>query len=196
MISDQVRFDAAIARFDAANREDTNVELVDGIPHPKELLYAERMTVRLKQLDPEASEALQLAARCQHIRRWTIPRNAYTMDREGYRQWRSTLAQFHADTADAILQEAGYDETMIHRVQQLVRKEGLKRDPEVQRLEDVACLVFLEHYFIAFTTKHEEEKLIGILRKTWNKMSSCGHEAALRLSLPPDVQAIVNKALA
>jgi len=189
-------FERAIARFDAANAEDPNQETDRGEARPRELVYAQHMAAWLDKLEPAASEALRLAARCQHIRRWTIPRSRYPMGREGYKQWRTALARFHAETAGAILKEVGYDEATIKRVQSLVRKERLKVDPESQLLEDVVDLVFLENYFADFSKKHDEEKLKGILRKTWEKMSKRGREAALALPLAPELRALVEKALA
>ena len=189
------RFDTAIARFDAANADDPRREVCEGVAYARELLYARRMTVWLEKLAPDASEALRLAARCQHIRRWTIPRRDYPMDRRGYRAWRTRLARFHADTAGEILRDVGYDEPTVQRVQALLRKERLKRDPEVQCLEDVICLVFLESYFDDFASQHDESKLVDIVRKTWKKMSGPGHEAARALNLPPAARAILAKAL-
>jgi hypothetical protein len=195
MISDPARFAAAIARFDAANATDPNLEPVAGQDYPKELLYAQRKSVWLEKLAPDSSEVVQLAVRCQHIRRWTIPRSDYPMNREGYKSWRTTLAGFHADTAAEILREVGYEEATIERVGTLLRKKRLKLDPEVQLLEDVICLVFLEYYLIAFAPQHDEEKLLEIIRKTWRKMSPRGHQAALGLTLPPEVGRVVEKAL-
>jgi hypothetical protein len=195
MIVDLERFNAAIARFDAANADDPTTEVFQGAVYPKELLYARRMTTWLDNLAPNASEALRLAVRCQHIQRWTIPRHTYTMDRHGYLRWRTTLAKFHADTAAAILRDVGYDEATIQRVQRLLRKERLKRDPEVQCLEDVICLVFLEHYLAAFATQHDEAKVLDILRKTWTKMSARGHEVALTLPMSPEARRLVEQAL-
>jgi hypothetical protein len=183
---DTARFPAALARIDAANAED---------PHGKELLYSQRMTAWLERLAPDASEALRLAVRAQHLRRWTIPRGRYPMDLAGYKRWRTTLASFHAETVGAILREVGYDEATLARVQALVRKERLKLDPEAQLLEDVACLVFLENYFAEFARQHDEEKLIGIVQKTWKKMSERGRAAALGLELAPEVRGLVEQAL-
>ena len=196
MIADLERFNAAIARFDAANADDPTTEVFQGAVYPKELLYAQRMTAWLDNIAPEASEALRLAVRCQHIQRWTIPRHTYAMDRHGYLRWRTTLAKFHADTAAAILRDAGYDDATIQRVQTLLRKERLKRDPEVQCLEDVICLVFLEHYLAAFATQHDEVKVLDILRKTWTKMSPRGHEVALALPMSSEARRLVEQALA
>jgi len=195
MLADLERFNAAIARFDAANADDPTTEVFQEVVYPKELLYAQRMTAWLDNIAPEASEALRLAVRCQHIQRWTIPRHTYAMDRHGYLRWRTTLAKFHADTAAAILRDVGYDDATIQRVQTLLRKERLKRDPEVQCLEDVICLVFLEHYLAAFATQHDEVKVPDILRKTWTKMSPRGHEVALTLPMSPEARRLVEQAL-
>ena len=118
------------------------------------------------------------------------------MDRRGYLLWRATLARFHAEKAGEILRGVGYDEETIVRVQSLLRKEHLKKNPDTQTLEDVICLVFLENYFSDFAKQHEEEKLITILRKTWRKMSPRGHKAALQLDLSPADRALLEKALA
>lgn len=190
------RFREAIARFDAANSDDPDREQDNGVDQPRALLYGRRMSAWLARLDPGASEPLRLAVRCQHIRRWTIPRRRYPAGRDGYRRWRTDLAVFHAETAGGILQEVGYDEPTIRRVQALVRKEQLKADAEAQTLEDVACLVFLAHYFADFATRHDEEKLLGILRKTWRKMSERGRQAAVELPLAPHLKPLVGRALA
>ena len=190
-----VRVSEAFRQFDQANADDPNIETVDGTEHPKELLYAQRMTATLEEFAPEASDEVRLAVRCQHIRRWTIPRETYPEGREGYRRWRSDLARFHADTAASILGGIGYDQESIARVSLLLRKERLKSDPEVQLLEDVACLVFLTHYLSAFVEKHESTKVIEILRKTWRKMSDKGHTAALRLDWDAKTRPLVEAAL-
>lgn len=199
MITNAVRFKQAIAKFDAANTQDPNQENFEGKSYPKELLYAQRMTAMLDQFAPNATEAVQLAARSQHICRWKSPRNAYPMDGTGYKQWRTDLYKFHGETAGAILREAGYDDEMVGKVQALLRKEKLKVNPETQMLEDVVDLVFLQHYLADFVTKYshyEEEKLLGILRKTWRKMSDNGHAAALKLDYTPEILAVIQKALA
>ena len=186
------RFDAAIARFDAAHAEDPDQ---DACGQPAELVYAQRMSAWLAKLAPDASEALRLAVRCQHIRRWAIRRSDYPIGVAGYRKWRIDEAASHALTAGEILEELDFEAQTIQRVQALLRKEKLKQDAEVQLLEDVGCLVFLEHYFADFARKHDEAKLVEILRKTWGKMSPRGHEAALGLELSAPLRAIVDKAL-
>lgn len=189
------RFDRLIERIDAANAEDPHTEEYNGASYPKELLYARRMTDRLKAFAPEASEELQIAARAQHICRWTIPRSEYPMTRTGYKQWRTSLMKFHAEKTGSLMEECGYDAETIARVQSLLQKKRLKKDEEAQTLEDVICLVFLEYYLPDFAGKHEEDKVIHILRKTWLKMSDRGHEAALRLPLPPESSELVSAAV-
>ena len=189
------RFRAAMAHFDRANAEDPNVETANGESHPRELLYARRMSEALERFAPDASEVVRLAVRCQHIRRWTAPRDSFPEGRAGYRRWRTELGRFHASTAGGILREVGYDDATVARVQALLRKERLKADPEAQLLEDVVCLVFLSHYLAPFAARHEDEKVVGILRKTWRKMSERGRAAALDLDLAPALRALVARAV-
>lgn len=178
------RFQAATARIDAANA-----------PHPDEVLYGQRMSAWLERLAPEAPEHLRLAARAQHMRRWEIPREKYPKGRDGYLKWRTELYGFHAEAAAGILREVGYDEAAIDRVRHLLRKEDLRKDPEMQLLEDVICLVFLEFYFADFSVKHDEEKILVILRKTWRKMGAKGREAALGIPMAPEARRLVERAL-
>lgn len=192
---DNARLTQTLADFDAANREDPNSEWADGESHPKEWLYGQRMSEELARFAPDASEILQLAARCQHIRRWESPRSDYPEGRAGYKKWRSQLALFHGRVAGEIMAKNGYDSESIERVQNLLIKRNLKHDPEVQTLEDVICLVFLRHYLDGFAQKHDEAKLIDIIQKTWRKMSPQGHEAALKLPMSAPMQTLVGKAL-
>ncbi|MCW3062535.1 MAG: hypothetical protein JWQ02_4356 [Capsulimonas sp.] len=194
-MTDNERLQAAFERFDAINAEDPNHDIIDGAAHPRELLYAQRMTRQLEQFAPNASAALQLAARSQHIQRWASPRSNYPMDRTGYLRWRTDLKKHHAEIAGAVLQDVSYDSDVIARVQSLLRKENLSGDPEMKTLEDVICLVFLQDYFADFAAKHDDEKVIDIVRKTWKKMSDAGHEAALKLDLPAEALALVGRAL-
>lgn len=194
-MTDSNRLEKTLAAFDAANLQDPNIEMVDGKAVAKEWIYAQRMSTQLHKFCAAPSEALQLATRSQHICRWKSPRSDYPMDRSGYKKWRLDLAQLHGEIAGDIMATQGYDESMVARVKDLLLKRSLKRDDEVQALEDVACLVFIEFYLEDFAGKHDEEKLIDIIRKTWNKMSTNGHEAALKLPLSDAMLALVGKAL-
>jgi hypothetical protein len=186
------RLDDAMARIDAVNAEDPRRE--DG--EPSELVYARRMSAWLERLAPDASEELRLAVRAQHIARWRLPRDRFPEGRAGYKRCRSECARMHADIAGGILEQVGYDGAAVARVRALITKQRLAQDPEVQTLEDVACLVFLEHSFAGFARKHEREKLVEIVRKTWGKMSERGRAAAAALGLSPELAAVVAEALA
>lgn len=197
---DILRFRHAIDRIDAANDDDPRRAMDErtGEEVARERLYARRMTEALARLDRDASVALRLAVRAQHIRRWTIPRDEYPMDRAGYLRWREALKRFHAETTAAILRDVGYDEETIARVSSLLRKERLRTDPETQTLEDAACLVFLEYEFADFAPRHDDAKIVEIVRKTWGKMSERGHAAAREIvpRLDPALRALVGRALA
>lgn len=199
MITDQTRYHNTIATFDALNAQDPNLQIVDGKSQPKELVYAQRMSEMLDRYVPNASEALKLAARSQHIQRWAIPRSDYPMTKPGYMQWRTNLKNFHAELAGKILKENGYDEGTIQKVSALLKKENLKSDEDTQTLEDVIVLAFLEHDLEAFVQKYSdytEEKFITILRKSYLKMSDQGRAAALTLiKLPEHLLPVIRKAI-
>jgi hypothetical protein len=185
-------FADALARIDAVHAQDPEKE--GG--RPKELVYAERMSAWLGKLAPQASEPLKFAVRCQHLKRWAIPRASFPDGKVGYLSWRKQESLAHAALAGEILTSAGYDAETVKRVQSLVKKERLKHDAEAQTLEDVTCLVFLEFEFAPFAAKHPDDKVIDILRKTWPKMSPQGQQAALGLTLAPQLRALVEQALA
>jgi hypothetical protein len=190
------KFESAIILIDQKNAEDSNTYNVHGIDFSKELLYSQRMTKKLLQFEPTASEALQIAARAQHICRWKIARNEYPMDRVGYLKWRETLKKMHADLTSEILEKVGYDSEFIERVAFLINKKLIKKDEGSQTIEDVICLVFMEFYFEEFAAKHPDEKVIDILQKTWTKMSDKGHAAALKLTYSDKDLKLIKKALA
>jgi hypothetical protein len=189
------RFHSAIRRFDDENSRDPNMEMIAGVPHPREQVYAQWLTGWVLKLNPDASEELRLAARCQHLCRWMIPRSSYPMTRPGYLQWRAELKKFHAQRAGEILREFGYSDAVVQRVQHLNLKKDLARDPDCQTLEDALCLVFLEHQLTALANKTAPEKVITALQKSWQKMSPRARAEALQLSYTPEEKALLEKAL-
>lgn len=197
MIANQERFNRAIALFDAANARDPNQD--EG--QPKELLYARRMTEMIGRFAPQASEVAQLAVRAQHIQRWTVPRSNYPQTKPGYFAWRTGLYKFHAETAGALLLQAGYDAATVEQVKTAVGKQGLMTNPDTQLLEDVSSLVFLEHYMLGFAGQHaeySEQKWLGIIRKTWKKMSGEAQRFATTggIKLPEALLPLILKAVA
>jgi hypothetical protein len=199
-VSSSPCFRLAIELFDAANAADPNMETVDGVAQPKELVYGRRMSEMLARYAPEASEAVQLAVRAQHICRWQVPRDSQPMDRDGYLRWRSGLYTFQAEFAGKLMREAGCAEDLVQRVMAAVAKKGIKVNPEAQMLEDVADLVFIEHYMLAFAGKkqgYSEAKWLDIIRKTWKKMSERARKFALSGSvrLPEPLVPLIVKAI-
>jgi Domain of unknown function (DUF4202) len=192
--SDPERFNKAMERFDKENSRDPNREPADG-GRPRELIYAEWLTHWVLRLCPSASEPLRLAARAQHLCRWEIPRDSYPATRAGYLKWREALKSLHAQKAGEILQQVGYDEATIRRVQELISKRLLPHDAETQVLEDALCLIFLEHQLTPLAKKTPEDKVINALRKSWAKMSPVGRKEALELRLGEREAELVERAL-
>jgi Domain of unknown function (DUF4202) len=190
------QFPEAIRRFDEENGRDPHTVHAEGSAHPYELLYAKRLTDWVLRLCPDASEPLLLAARCQHISRWMIPRGSYEMTRGGYLRWRNDLKRFHATKSAEILREVGYDEAIIAHVGDLNLKKQLGQDPDCQILEDALCLVTIQYQLSDLVAKTEPAKMIGILQKTWKKMSNKARDYALALPLSDDEKRLIERALA
>ena len=193
-ISDPSRLELAIRRFDEANARDPNLEIEGGVSHPRELIYAKRLTAWVLKLCPEASEELRLAARCQHLCRWMIPRSSYEMTRAGYLKWRNELKQFHAQKSGEILCAAGYAGDFVARMQALNLKKNHPSDPDSRVLEDALCLVFLQHQFAELAAKTTDAKMINALQKSWKKMTPPARELALKLDYAPKERLLLNQA--
>ncbi|MFT5885006.1 MAG: hypothetical protein ACI9IP_001466 [Arcticibacterium sp.] len=184
----------AFAAFDAYNTKDPNQEKIGDLLISKEVLYGLRMSERLHEYSPEASYAIKLAARCQHIGRWESARSDYQMDRKGYLKWRSDLAIHHANTAGGILEKLNYPEGLVSQVKFFLQKKQLKQNEETQLLEDVIFLVFLEHYIEAFAAKHEDSKVIDIIKKTLKKVSPSAINASSSISVSERIGGLIKKA--
>jgi hypothetical protein len=189
-------FSQAIDAFDSANSKDPNFIEVNGFEKPYELIYANWLSEWVMKLNPNASEELQLAAKCQHIKRWEIPRSKYPEGLKGYTKWKKELAEYHAEEASKILKQIGYNDTVVERVKSINLKKNLKTDSDVQTIEDALCLVTLQYQIEGFSLKHDDEKMIGIIQKTWAKMSDRAREEALKLSYSERVLSLIKKAIA
>jgi len=189
------KLQSCITLIDQANQDDPKQTLVDGISINNEVLYSQRMLSTLQGFINEASAPLTLACYAQHVCRWKSSRQDYPAGLEGYLKWRTDLAKLHASTLAEAMQASDYSADDIKRAKHIIQKRKLKSDEESQALEDVSCLVFLNYYFAPFADKHSDEKIIDIVQKTWAKMSDNGHQAALKLSLEPKLQSLVEKAL-
>ena len=190
------RFAEAIARIDAANADDPETVTIDGREAPKQLTHAAMATAWVERLVAEPSEALLLAARAHHLRRWEVPRNTYPAGRHGYLRWRRDQGARHAALAGEILAGCCYERDTIDRVAALIRKLSLGRDPEAQALEDALTLVFLETQLRSLSERTAEATMLDVLRKTWRKISPAAREAALALHLAPEDSALIERATA
>lgn len=201
-------FDKAISLIDAAHAEDPNQFSLSSQCSPSagsipyELHYARKMTFYLKLHTPNPSPLLSLAVRAQHLRRWEVPRSSYPDGKAGYLAWRAFLKKRQAERAREICLQSGFSPEDADRVGALVSKEGLRRgegqgDEEVQILEDVACLVFLDDQFEEFEKgrRDDEDKIVGILRKTWGKMGERGHDLALQIQMSERTRLLIEKAV-
>jgi hypothetical protein len=192
---DNKKIEKAFELFDQYNSKDPKQYTWNGKVYPQELFLAQQLHQWVLKLEPAAAEPLLLASRCQHIGRWEVPRDTYPDGKAGYLNWRSNLAKYHAQKAEELLLQAGYDEETISKVKQINLKQQLKTDPEVQTMENALCLVFLQFEFEDFLQKHDEAKIIRILQKTWAKMSDAGRDVALSLNFSPKAGEIIKKAL-
>lgn len=189
------RFERAVALFLEQNARDPNVLVINGKSEPKERVASERLAAWVTKLEPNGSEPLHLAAYCQHLRRWEIPRSDYEPGRIGYLKWRKTLGRFHADEASAVLREVGYDDATIEAVRQINQKLALSSNPDCATMEDALCLSFLEHEFVEFSAKHPDDKVVDIVAKTWKKMTERGHQLALTLPFDERALTLIRRAL-
>lgn len=188
---------SALSAIDSANEGDPNVVELEGVPTPLALAEgraAFEWALRLRA-DSDATDALLIAARGHHIRRWESPRDAYPRDRAGYQAWRTRLYEVHAQHLSEIMRAAGYAEAEIEAMARFVHKRGIKTDPDAQTYEDAVALAFLEIQFAPFAARTPRATMVRALQRTWRKMSDAGHEAALTLPLTPELQSLVEEAL-
>ena len=163
-----------------------------------ELVYADRVEAWVARLVPAASLILRLAARCQHLERWSVPRATFPDGKTGYLKWRQSLYKQQSDRARELLLAGGVPVGEADEAATWVAKNAMNTNAGTQALEDAACLVFLENEIADFAAQHADysrEKFVDILRKTWKKMSPAAQAAALGLDLPPAIGALVREAV-
>lgn len=185
----------AFELFDAYNQKDPNIFTWGKEAYPQEYFFAIKLYEWVLQLEPAAGEELLLASRSQHIGRWEMPRDNYPEGREAYLRWRRELAFFHADKSTELMHKAGYGTETTSRVRQIILKQKIKADREVQTIENALCLVFLQFQYEDFHHKYPPEKVINILRKSLLKMDQHGHQHALLLKYTTEGKEYINEAL-
>ena len=194
------KLEQVLQAIDIINAEDEKSTIFEGKEHPKELLYGHFMTDCLAQYWENPSQYLQIAVRGQHIKRWHLKRTEFASGKAGYYSWRIALGKFHAELTASLMIDAGYSAQQAEQTAVMIRKQDLKTNCDSQSLEDVACLVFLQHYFNDFAAQYTdssegEEKIIRIVKLTWGKMSSKAQGIALTLTLPEHLAKLVKEAL-
>lgn len=187
----------AFQLFDDYNRQDPRSFSWEGETYPQEYFFAIKLYEWVLNLNPDADEELLLASRSQHIGRWEIPREDYPEGREPYLKWRKDLALHHAKIVAELMSKAGYADAQIERVKQIILKQRIKVDADVQTMENALCLVFLEFQYEDFRKKYADdtEKLINILRKSLLKMDTHGHSFALQLPYSEGGLELINEAV-
>ena len=185
----------AYEQFDQMNAQDPTSIEVAGVAAPRELTLALWLFEWVNHLQPQASVALRLASRCQHLMRFSVPRSDYPEGRVGYLKWRKDLSKRHADLATKVLFELGFEPSVIEQVRKINLKQELTTDPDCQAMEDALCLSFLQHEYTEFSQKYDDDKVIDIVQKTWRKMSKEGQRHALSITLEGRAQALVLRAL-
>jgi hypothetical protein len=163
------RYDSAVAGIDAANAADPNSVVVRGRSVALALAHGSMAVEWIEQLVDDPDEALLLAARAHHLRRWEVQRDTYPQGRAGYLRWRRDQKDRHARDVAALLAAAGYDAVTVERVQQLIRRQPVDG---AQAVEDAACLVFIETQLAAMARRIDEDRMIEVIRKTAGKMSA------------------------
>jgi len=188
-------YDSAVAAIDAANAADPNTVSLGGAAEPLALVHGRLASDWVARLVDDPDEALLLAARAHHLRRWEVPRSSYPDGKGGYLRWRRDQKRRHATDVEAILVAAGYGPQVVSRTQQLIRRDGLGTDPDAQVVEDAACLVFIETQLAAMEQRLEHDHLLDVIRKTARKMSPAGLAAVGRIDLDVRARTLLDAAL-
>ncbi|MDO5603957.1 MAG: DUF4202 domain-containing protein [Paracoccus sp. (in: a-proteobacteria)] len=176
--------DLAFARIDDINAADPGR---DG-DQPAALIYGRRMTAQQAALYPDAGAVLRIACRGQHIERWLLPRGDYPEGRAGYLAWRGEQGRRHGARIAAIMRDLGFAQAQADHAAAILRKEGIKRDPDAQALEDVACFTFMRHYMAPFSETRTPAEMARIVDRTARKMSAFARARAItEFALPEDI---------
>lgn len=180
----------ALADIDAANSEDPS-RLGD---HPLAQAQGRLASLWLDQLAPQASPAVQIAARAHHLRRWELARTDYPDGRAGYLQWRRDNKMHQANSAADILANHGFTDETINKVGELLIRQDLSTDPDTQLVEDAACLVFVQTQFDEMVERLGHEHMVSVVAKTLTKMSPAAIDLAATIELSPEAAAVLAEA--
>jgi hypothetical protein len=194
-IAEDIRVQRALLAFESIGRQDPRSVVVDGTVYPRQSGEAQLLLDFVLQLNQNPSLPLFLACHCQHLGRFLSPRDEFPADRAGYKAWRAEASRRSAERAKAVLSESGFTPETIEDVAGIVNKQGRATNADVQTMEDALCLAFLTLDAPEFASRHSDEEMVRILKRSWMKMSDRGHQLALETPLVPDVQRLVQQAL-
>mgnify|MGYP000149956379 CR=1 FL=1 len=169
--------------------------VVRGEDLPLALAHGRLAAGWIPELVDDPDDALLLAARAHHLRRWELPRSEYPDGRAGYLRWRRDQKQRHAADVVGILAGAGYDESTINRVQALLRRVRLDEATGTQAAEDAACLAFLETQLGDLAARLDDEKMVAVVQKVAVKMSPRALELVARIPLSAEGADLLTRAL-
>ncbi len=181
------QYNKAVVLINSVHQLDPNSETVDGIEIKAELLYSRRMLSILKKVQPNASLELQLAAQCQHISRWSIPRVTFPIGKKGYYEWRAAIMKHQLSVTTSVLQQAEINGQSIEIIVDALKNKADKSNINASIIEDTACLAFIKWYLVSFAGQFDPEKAKVILQKTAGKMSERGLKLISEIELSKDV---------
>ena len=146
----------------------------------------------LQKVQPNASLELQMAAQCQRISRWSIPRTTFSMDKKGYYQWRAAIMEHQLSVTSSVLKQAEINQQSIEIVVDTLKNKADKTNINASIIEDTACLTFIKWYLVPFAGQFDPEKAKVILQKTANKMSERGLKLIPELQLSVEVHKVLS----
>ena len=187
---------AAALAIDGANAMDPTVVVVRGQAQPLAMAHGRLAVEWVQRLLESPPDAVLLAARAHHLRRWEVPRSSYPAGRASYLRWRKDQKNRHARDIEAILRGVGYEPDVVEQVQALVRRTQLGSDVHAQVIEDAACLVFIETQLADMAERLDRDRLLEVIRKTASKMSQQGLALIEQLPIGNAERALLAEALA
>lgn len=185
------QYKTAIELIDKVHNQDPNTETIDGMEVKAELLYSNRMLSVLEKVAPDASLELKLAAKCQHISRWSIPRATFSMDKKGYYQWRAAIMEHQLSVTTSVLKQAEINDQSIEIIVDALKNKADKSNINASIIEDTACLTFIKWYLVPFAGQFDAAKAKIILQKTAGKMSTRGLGLLPEMELSEDVHQVL-----
>ena len=188
----EIQYTKAVELINSVHNQDPNSETIDGVDIKAELLYSQRMLSILQKVQPNASLELQMAAQCQHISRWSIPRTTFSMDKKGYYQWRAAIMEHQLSVTSSVLKQAEINQQSIEIVVDTLKNKADKTNINASIIEDTACLTFIKWYLVPFAGQFDPEKAKVILQKTANKMSERGLKLIPELQLSVEVHKVLS----